>query len=548
MNPATTPVAPEDRRLDPSIARARPRPGPRRARRRRELRRRGAAWLPWLLAVLLAGATPAAARSIGATRCDGVIGGTSPGRGPIGSAVGCGVGDGGAMRSPSRLHFDGAPLPRAAVPPRPDFLVVLADDLNERLFAVLDRMGAIADRGMRFRATAPSPLCGPARASLLTGLHNHNHGIVTNGAQNPLIWGERHAGRALPNWLKAEGYRTVLAGKLLNGCTSCLFGGWDVVIRQEREKRTRRRWYWVDEMASRIAAEIRVAAREQPMLILFAPPSPHAPFVPRPRYAGTLAGSPEIRASVLDVPSFNEVDVSDKRHPRIVASPLLSDERIERIVATRERRAEMMLSVTDALEDILDALKRAGRLESTYVIFLSDNGYLEGEHRRSSGKSLPYEEAVTVPMFVLGPDVPRGTSDALVYNHDVTATIADLAGATTPPLDGRSLAPLWRGETTAWRERVLLEHYDRRRGRVFSGVRERDRKAVSFRDGTGETYDLASDPYEIESVDETSGFRAASADVLHRLLSCRGDECWAAETEILDDARRDRSAVPSSAP
>ena len=95
----------------------------------------------------------------------GAIGGTSPGRGQVGSAVGCSVGDGGSIRSPRRLRFDGAPLPRAAVPPRPDILVVLADDLNERLFALLDRMQAIADRGMRFRATAPSPLCGPARAT-----------------------------------------------------------------------------------------------------------------------------------------------------------------------------------------------------------------------------------------------------------------------------------------------------------------------------------------------------------------------------------------------
>ena len=97
-------------------------------------------------------------------------------------------------------------------------------------------------------------------------------------------------------------------------------------------------------------------------------------------------------------------------------------------------------------------------------------------------------------------------------------------------LDGRSLAPLWHGDTGPWRQRVLLEHYDRRRGRVFSAVREKRWKAVSFPDGSGETYDLETDPYELTSVDETSGFRAASSDLLHRLLGCKGEACWQAET------------------
>jgi len=455
---------------------------------------------------------------------------------PGGGACG-GASAGGSIAHPRPLRFDGAPLPRAAAPDRPDVIVFLVDDLNERLFAQVDRLQAIADRGTRFRAITPSPLCGPSRASILTGLHNHNHGIVINGGQNRRIWSERHAGRALPNWLKAAGYRTVLAGKVLNGCASCFFGGWDVVFRQHREQRTRRRWYWLDEMASRVAAEIRVTPREQPLFVLFAPPSPHAPFVPRARYAGTFAGSPALRDSVLSVPSFNEADVSDKRHALIVASPLLAEARIERIVAQRERRAEMMLSVADALDELMAALRRAGRLEHTYVIFLSDNGFLEGEHRRPSGKGLPYEEAVAVPMFVLGPDVPpAAASDALVYNHDVTATIADVAGLATPPLDGRSLAPLWRGDAAAWRERVVLEHYDRRRGRVFSGIRERRWKAVWFPDGSGETYDLAADPFEIDSIDATSGYRARARETLDRLLTCAGDGCWEAETAILDAA------------
>lgn len=483
-----------------------------------------------LLAVVAAVAGGAGAagpeRSAG---CGGAIS-TSPRGAPLARA-GCGGDAERRITDPDGLRFDGAVLPRNGRRRHPNVVVFLADDLNERLYDLVDPLQAIAERGMRFRATTPSPLCGPSRASLLTGLHNHNHGIVINGGQNRLIWAERHAGRSLPNWLKAAGYRTVLAGKVLNGCSTCFFGGWDVVIRHDRGKRTRRRFYWVDEMAARVAAEIRVTPDDQPLFVFFAPPSPHAPFVPRQRYARTFTGSPVIRDSVLDVPSFNEADVADKRHALIVASALLGEQQIERVIANRERRAAMMLSVTDALETLLAALRRAGRLDDTYVFFLSDNGFMEGEHRRPSGKGLPYEEAVTVPMFVLGPDVPAArSSDALVYNHDVTATIVDLAGVVAPRLDGRSLAPLWRGEAGRWRRRVLLEHYDRRRGRVFSAVRERRWKAVTLPDGTGETYDLAADPFELDSVDATSDFRAASSELLQRLLGCKGEACWEAET------------------
>lgn len=85
---------------------------------------------------------------------------------------------------------------------------------------------------------------------------------------------------------------------------------------------------------------------------------------------------------------------------------------------------------------------------------------------------------------------------------------------------------------------MLLEHHDARRRRVFAGVRERDRKAIWLRNGAGETYDLAADPYELASIDDTSGFRAASKEILLRLLGCRGEECWAAETDVATSGRR----------
>jgi len=433
----------------------------------------------------------------------------------------------------------GAPdRPGGSEPPRPDIVVVLTDDLNERLFDAVPALRGFAREGMRFRAVAPSPLCAPSRASLLTGLHNHNHRILTNARANRLAWAARHAGNALPDWLQASGYRTIFAGKLMNGCERCVRRGWDLVLRHRKEdSSTSTRWYWLDDLANDAAAAIGGTPSGQPLFLYFSPPTPHAPFVPSPRYLGTLdAQLADIRFRLSWVPSFNEVDVSDKRTLRVLGSPPMSAATIDRVAANRARRQEMMLSVRDAIWTLQAALRRAGRDRNTYLFFTSDNGFFEGEHRRPSGKGLPYEEALVVPLFVTGPDVPpASSSDALVYNHDVTATIVDLARADAPPLDGRSLAPLWRGAAPQWRRRVLLEHYDRRRALAFAGVREAGRKTFSFPDGSGETYDLERDPYELESSDATSDFRATSRPLLERLLSCAGEACWEAETAP-DDA------------
>lgn len=456
----------------------------------------------------------------------------SPPRGP-GRLPGGGTEAADGLRAVPREPRRGAERPDVSEPPRPDVVVILLDDLNERLFDASPALRGFAREGIRFRAVAPSPLCAPSRASLLTGLHNHNHGILENRVANRLTWVARHAGRALPDWLQAAGYRTIFAGKLMNGCERCVRRGWDVVLpHRKRDSSSSTRWYWLDDLATDAAEAVGSTPSGQPLFLLFSPPTPHAPFAPSPRHLGTLeAQLPDVRFRLSWVPSFNEADVADKRHLRVRDAPPLSAAAIERVVANRLRRQEMLLSVRDAIWTLQAALRRAGRDRNTYLFFTSDNGFFEGEHRRPSGKRMPYEEAIMVPLFVTGPDVPPDArSDALVYNHDVTATIAELARAATPPLDGRSLAPLWRSDPPPWRRRVLLEHHDRRRAIAFVGVREKGMKAFRFPDGSGETYDLARDPYELASIDATSDFRAASQPLLERLLACAGDACWEAET------------------
>ena len=131
-------------------------------------------------------------------------------------------------------------------------------------------------------------------------------------------------------------------------------------------------------------------------------------------------------------PSFDEPDVSDK--PSYVA-----DSRA-RGVADRRRspphnreRLRALRAVDDMVATIVAALKETGRLDDTYVVYTSDNGFHMGQHRLFVGKTTAYEEDIRVPFVMRGPGVPAGQRiEQLVLNNDLAPTFAAIAGVTPP--------------------------------------------------------------------------------------------------------------------
>ena len=101
---------------------------------------------------------------------------------------------------------------------------------------------------------------------------------------------------------------------------------------------------------------------------------------------------------------------------------------------------------------MIGALRDAGELSRTYLIYTSDNGFFTGEHRVANGKTRVYEPSSTVPLMVRGPGIPAGARVRdLTINADLAATIVDVSGATpTLALDGRSLL---RAAQAPWVER-----------------------------------------------------------------------------------------------
>jgi arylsulfatase A-like enzyme len=120
---------------------------------------------------------------------------------------------------------------------------------------------------------------------------------------------------------------------------------------------------------------------------------------------------------------------------------------------------EMLLSVDEGVEAIVDALDDEGALENTNLIFTSDNGYFSGEHRIRQGKYLPHEPSSHVPLMIRGPGIPAGGAPrALVSNVDIAPTINAIAGGSaTLSQDGRSLLPFARSPNLESGRPILLE-------------------------------------------------------------------------------------------
>jgi arylsulfatase A-like enzyme len=234
-------------------------------------------------------------------------------------------------------------------------------------------------------------------------------------------------------------------------------------------------------------------------MVYFAPPAPHEPAIPEPKYKNMFSHLPPWRPA-----SYNEADMSDK--PSFMRRvPPISPHYAATIDAFRKNQLRTLQSVDQSVGEIVSALQAKGELENTMIIYTSDNGMLWGEHRLK-GKGIGYEEAIRVPMVVrYDALIPKArTDDHLVAGFDITPTAVQLAGVTGMSFEGQSLVPLLRGDPhPQWRHDLLIEHWAQHRGArppTMCMVRsERFAYMHYFWGNEDELYDLSKDPLELQN-------------------------------------------------
>jgi arylsulfatase A-like enzyme len=186
-----------------------------------------------------------------------------------------------------------------------------------------------------------------------------------------------------------------------------------------------------------------------------------------------------------------------------------------------------VMSLDRSVGQIMQTLVDLDLDKNTVVMYLSDNGYLWGEHGLG-GKWLLYEESIRVPMMIRGPGIPdsmQGAAlDDLALNIDVAPTILDMAGIPIPSeMDGRSLYPRVRGRRTRSRPDFFMEHVgvidvdnpipDSR------GVRSKDWKYIRYLNVTPEVealYHLKVDPLESRNLADDPEYRGIKIKLQRR--------------------------------
>ena len=449
-----------------------------------------------------------------------------------------------------------------ALTTKPNIVFILTDDMRKDDLRYMPKTRSLLrDKGMSFsNAFVSNALCCPSRATTMRGQYAHNTRVWTNENVGGLDAGGqayRNKGHEQDNVatrLDAAGYRTALIGKYLNGLkdNTLVPPGWDKWFATSGEyfdynanDQGTMRHFGTDARDYRTDVESRETRtfigssveQGKPFFAYVAPKAPHGPATPAPRDLHEYDG---LKAPRL--PSFNEQDVSDKP-PWIRQLPKLSDFKKAKIDNQAEKRAESLQAVDDLVAGVVGKLREKGVMGNTYIFFTSDNGWHHGEHRIPSKKARPYEEDVRMPLLVRGPGVAAGhQAKKLALNTDYLPTFTDLACPSSTPCntqnwsyvpDGRSLKPVLKGNTTAWRSAVLLEAHHTPEGGAtpaYSGIRTSGgTKYVEYAGGNKELYYLGRDPYELRDKYPAARPSTGLVSRLHALKTCAADSCRTAE-------------------
>lgn len=421
---------------------------------------------------------------------------------------------------------------------RPNIVVIMTDDQR---WDTVDWMPIVKSRlsgqGVTFtNGYVTDPLCCPSRASFLTGLYAHNHGVRTNVAPNggATIFNDDST---VAVWLKNAGYKTSWVGKYLNEyekMEAFTPPGWDnwqawygggpyysykmvengVVKSYGSSASAYSTDNWRD-MAVKFINDN--AASTQPLFLVYATFAPHAngnyPTVPKIAPRHTCEDWPLHRP-----PSFNEQDVSDK--PNWVKNiPLMDSTKIASLDSFRKYQVCSLKAIDEGVDAIMNAL--GPKLDNTMIVFTSDNAFMWGEHRVTR-KNCEFEECARVPMIIRYPTlVPTATTnDKFVLNIDLPVTFAELAQVVPPTkVNGKSLVPLLTDPVnTVWRTDFLME-YDLNN----YIVRNNQWMYAELAGGGRELYDMVNDPYQLVSQHANSAYTTIKNELAARLAQLKAE-------------------------
>ncbi len=417
----------------------------------------------------------------------------------------------------------------------------------------------IAKEGMRFgNSFCTNALCAPSRATLLTGTYNHINGMYGN-PEIPATTGTMMphfdaAQETFPKILKRHGYQTGMVGKwhlpvnpahvgfdyfvYKNGAggpyyrETGYFGNPSLGSDQIQEQV--HQGYGTDVNTDLAIAGMRQFKR--PFLMMLQYFNAHRPFDPPHKYEhlydnvripepGTFWDDYQNRSRAAEVARMRIEDMPDFHAPAYLTPRQRRQWNYQRFM---EHFMGTLRSQDDNIGRLLDFLDSSGLAQNTIVVYTCDHGFFMGDHGWFD-KRFMYEQAVHVPWMIRCPGMQgRGTvSDEWVVNIDNAPTALDLCGLPVPAqMQGRSIAPLLRGESPAPRERSLYYHYyefgEPHWAAPHYGLRTERYKLIRYYNrNEWDFFDLERDPDEMDSLFRQNGMKVEPGyeDTLKQLVA-----------------------------
>ncbi len=427
-------------------------------------------------------------------------------------------------------------LTTAQAAKQPNVLVILTDD--QRADAVglggskhlktpnIDRLGK---EGAYFRNMfCTTSLCSPSRASILSGLYAHTHGVTNNFTEYPSGF------KSFPMVLQAAGYDTAYIGKWHMGeendeprpgfnwfVTHKGQGKYfDTEFNLNGQRREVVKGYYTHVVTDMAEQWLGRPRGERPWMLMVGHKAPHSFYFPEPKYEHLFdkvrVPYPETAFMLDDKPDW----IRQRRYTwHGIYGPLFewrkkfpddSPEAVQDFENMTHAYWATIVSVDDSVGRLYERLRQRGELENTVVVFLSDNGILNGEDGMVDKRTM-HEPSIRVPLVVRYPglvpaDQPK-VVEQQVLTIDVAPSILELCGA--PPLEkvhGRSWVKLVRDGDPDWRQSWFY-HYNYEKQFPYTpnvrGLRTESWKYVHYPHGDGgpdrhmaELYNVEFDPEE----------------------------------------------------
>jgi len=478
--------------------------------------------------------------------------------------------------------FSALAAPAPAAFQKPNILFIMADDHawqavsaygESRHLIQTPNIDRLANEGMRFdRCLVNNALCGPARASILTGTYSHINGFYNNA--NCRFDGSQIT---FPKLLQQAGYQTAMIGKWHLETDPTGFDHWEILPEQgiyynppmiRDGQRVKHPGYVTDLITDLSLDWLKQRDPHKPFMLLCWQKAPHRIWEPALRdldfdhdrryrlpdslfddYAGRGLAEHDQNMTIATTMSLNEdcklavpKDLTPEqkiiwdayylpRNEAFLKQHLAGNALVEwKYNRYMHDYLGCIKGVDDNVGRLLKYLDDTGLATNTIVIYSSDQGFFLGEHGWFDKRWI-FQESARTPLLIRWPAViPAGRVNRdLVCNLDFAGTFLQAAGQPVPDrMQGRSLMPLFQGATPAgWRTAFYYHYYEYpgpHRVRPHYGViTDRYTLAHFYAPDVDywELFDRENDPGEMRSVFGDSAYADVQTNLLREVFRQR---------------------------